>query len=158
MNFEPDPPLQARNHCSIADPLPEGVRGVRTNPPFRKPPPKNTNLPPPHPKRFDSIADVVFQVCPTPVNLLRFSLHDQLLGPLLSALRTPFSTLSDHPNMSNRLNLPKITKKRCCWRTVEDPGAILRQLKSVSFKRRRQDAAFEPVLDHHVDIIHVNKI
>ena len=139
---------QARNQ--------RGFGGFGRTPLFANPPPKNANPPSPHLKRFDSISDVVFQVCPTPVNLLRFSLHDQLLRHLLSALRTPFSTLSDHPNMSICLNLPKITNT-LLLENNRGPGAILRQLKSVSFKRRRQDAAFEPVLDDHVDIIHVNK-
>ena len=92
-------------------PVTRGGSGGSDEPPFSRTPLQKILTPPSHLKRFDSMSDIVFQVglCLTPANLLRFSVHDQLSRHLLSALRTPFSTLSDHPNRSNRLNLPKIT-------------------------------------------------
>ena len=123
-------------------PVTRGVRGVRTNPPFREPPPKNTNPPPPHLKRSGSISDTVFQLYSTsPGNLLLFSKLGRFLRPLLSALRTCIQHSPIIQNRSYRLNLPKNFR---CWRPVWNNSAILRQLKTL-------------VSDEGVNMLHPNQ-
>ena len=81
-----------RKHANMARcwemsrPVTRGGSGSSSEPPppFREPPSKNTT--PPHLKLSNSISDISIS---------------RRIGPLLTALRTPFNTLSDPPTRSN---------------------------------------------------------
>ena len=87
------------------------------------------------------------------MNLLLFSKRGRFLRPRLSALRNSIQHSPIIQNRSYRLNLPQ--KSPLLANRLEHQryfGAA----KNVSFRRRHQYAATKPVLDDHVDIIHLN--
>ena len=88
-------------------PVTRGVRGVHPNPPFREPPPKNTN--PPHLKLSNSITDT----------------YPDLLGPLLTALRPPYQHSIRPSNQVKWLELSRKIVKHVV------AGGILLQLTTL---------------------------
>ena len=84
-------------------PVTRGGSGGSSEPPLLRTPLPKIRTPPPH-KPPICISDIDFKACPSPLYLLRLSIHDR---PLPTPLRTPFNIPPKPPIRSNRLNTPK---------------------------------------------------
>ena len=128
-----------------------GFGGFVRTPLFANPPFKNTK-PPPQTYQLH-IWHRILSISISAVSIPTQHTWPTSWSPLPTSLRTPFNTPSEPPTRSNRLNNPKVPKLIA---TGESSGTLVQFCcaNSVQLTRRRQVAAYKPVLDYPVDTIH----